>query len=573
MQSYRFLLYILLISFIIFFPVKTEGADLILINGTVWTADDDNPWSEAIAIRGNRIIAAGSNDEIEQYKNTSTEMIDLEGKFVVPGFIDNHTHFNRAGELILGINLLDVSDTEEFIERICGAHERLPEGAWILGGDWGAYEDWELGDAGAGNGRVQEGTERFTPHRDLIDSITEERGVLLSRWDRSEYLANAYALQKSGLSCDEQVDGLVCENGSPTGIITGKALEQVRDVIPEKSFEQRVAEAHAALERLRGFGVTGIHDITTPEQMKVFQYLRDNDELTTRVYARPTLDKWEQLAAVGITHGFGDDYLKIGGLKGFVDGIMGNSTAQFYEPFDHNNEFGIWRDMMYPENNMQRLIIEADAAGLVPQIHAIGDRAIDSLLTMYEHTIAVNEQRERRFRIIHTQHLRDAPVADRIAENNIIAEMQPYHAIDDMRWMEERIGDRARWAYAFRTLHDAGVLLSFGSDWPGTSASWYPANPLPGIYAAVTRKTIDGTPEGGWYPEERIDVETALQAYTINNAYAAFEEDVKGSITPGKLADIVVLDRNIFEIDPMEIKDVNVTMTVLGGKVIFMRGK
>ncbi len=571
MHAHQLIILFILYSMLFVLSAAADDADMILINGTVWTADNEKLWTEAIAVRGDRIIAAGNNEEMEQYKNVNTEVIDLGGRFVVPGFIDNHTHFNRAGELIFGINLLDVADTGEFIDRVRGAHDRLPEGAWIHGGDWGAYEDWEMGEVGTRENNNRDNKERFTPHREMIDSITVDRGVLLSRWDRSEYLANAYALQKANLSCDDPVEGLVCKNGSPTGIVTGDALEKVRGVIPQKKFEQRLAEARAALERLRKFGVTGIHDITTPEQMKVFQYLRDNGELTTRVYARPTLDKWKELAAVGITHGFGDEYLKIGGLKGFVDGIMGNSTAQFYEPFDHNNEFGIWRDMMYPENNMQQLIIDADAAGLVPQIHAIGDRAIDSLLTMYEYAVEVNEPRDRRFRIIHTQHLRDASVADRIAENDIIAEMQPFHAIDDMRWMEERIGGRARWAYAFRTLHDAGVMLSFGSDWPGTSASWYPADPLLGIYAAVTRKTVEGTPGGGWYPEERIDVETALRAYTINNAYAAFEEAIKGSISPGKLADIVVLDRNIFEIDPMEIKDAQVTMTVLGGEVIYVK--
>ena len=276
--------------------------------------------------------------------------------------------------------------------------------------------------------------------------------------------------------------------------------------------------------------------------------------------------------------------LKIGGLKGFVDGIMGNSTARFYEPQLHSAKRGEWRDStntsatsgpgsgMMPPGNMERLIMGADSTGHWPQIHAIGDHAIDTLLTLYEKAIETNGPKERRLRIIHSQVLRDSSVARRYARNNIIAEVQPYHAIDDMRWMEERIGERSRWAYAFRTLANAGVMLSFGSDWPGTNASWYTSDPLKGIYAAVTRQTLDGNPAGGWYPEERVDVETALRAYTINNAWAAGEEAIKGTIAPGKLADLAVLDRNLFTIPAAQIKDARVVMTILGGRIIHDAG-
>lgn len=548
-----------------------QPADILLRNGIIWTADTTQPFAEAVAIRGNTIIAVGSTENLNRYAGGQTAIIELDGRFVTPGFIDNHTHFNQAGALLLGINLLDASDTETLIARVREAKYRLPDGAWILGGDWGAYEDWLLGSPGDTDDVAER--ERFVPHRDMIDSLTTGTAVLLSRWDRSQYLANRKALQLAGLSCDRPAEGLVCIDGRATGIVTDEALRKVLDVVPEKSFEQRLMEARVALERLRMFGVTGIHDITPPSQFPVYEYLRDNGELTCRIYTRPTLDKWKQLADVGIGHGFGDEYLKIGGLKGFVDGIMGNSTAQFYEPFEHTGGYGIWREMMNPPGNMQQLIIDADAAGHWPQIHAIGDRAIDTLLTMYEKAIEVNDERDRRFRIIHSQHLRDGTVAERYAQNNIIAEMQPYHAIDDMRWMGERIGGRTRWAYAFRTLHDAGVLLSFGSDWPGTNASWYPANPLLGIYAAVVRKTIDGYPDGGWYPQERIDIETALRAYTINNAYAAGEENIKGSISAGKLADIVVLEENLLEIEPARIKDVEVIKTIIGGRIVYDKTK
>lgn len=334
-----------------------------------------------------------------------------------------------------------------------------------------------------------------------------------------------------------------------------------------------------ALAHLAELGVTGIHDITPREQLPVYHELKRRGELLVRVYARPTLDKWDELAAVGIPHGFGDPWLRIGGLKGFVDGIQGNSTARFYEPQLHSGKRGEWRDStntgatsgpgsgMEPPGNMERNLFGADRAGLWPQVHAIGDEAIDTLLTLYEKVMRENPARERRFRIIHSQVLRGAHVAARYARLGVIAEVQPYHAIDDMRWMEERIGSRARWAYAFRTLHDAGVMLTFGSDWPGTNASWYTADPMKILYAAVTRKTLDGRPEGGWFPEERLDLETALRAYTANNAWAEGAETEKGQLTAGRLADFVVLDRDLFRIPPDEIREARALLTVVGGRV------
>ncbi|CAN5706756.1 amidohydrolase [soil metagenome] len=563
--------------------LSAQDADLILTNGRIWTGDEARPWVEAAAVRGDRIMAVGSGAEVQRHQAAGTRVIDLAGRMATPGFIDNHTHFNQAGALLLGINLLDVAEPRLLTRRVREARARLPDGAWITGGDWGAYEAWEQGSTG--QQRVRART-MFVPHRTLIDSITPATGVLLSKWDRSQYLANRFALERAGLSCAQPVGGLVCDRGRPTGIVTGAALARVQSVIPQKSFEQRLMEARVALSHLAELGVTGIHDITPPVQLPVFHALKQSGELTLRVYARPTLDKWDELAAIGIPHGFGDEFLKIGGLKGFVDGIQGNSTARFYEPQLHSGLRGDWRDStntavshgghgsgMMPPGNMERLIMGADLAGQWPQIHAIGDEAIDTLLTLYEKAIRTNPERERRFRIIHSQVIRGAQVADRYRQLGIIAEVQPYHAIDDMRWMEERIGERSRWAYAFRTFHDAGVMLTFGSDWPGTNAAWYTADPMKGIYAAVTRKTLDGEPEGGWFPEERVDVETALRAYTVNNAYAAGEERVKGTIATGMLADFAILERNLFEISPDDIKDVRVVKTIVGGKVVHELGQ
>jgi hypothetical protein len=402
----------------------------------------------------------------------------------------------------------------------------------------------------------------------MIDPVTPDNPALLSKWDRSLFLANARALAAAGAAC--AWEGVECDaGGSPTGRLSPEAARRVEAVIPPKSLEQRLAEGRAALAQLAGFGVTGIHDITTPEQMTAFHELRRRGELTVRVYARPTLDRVEHLVALGIRPGFGDEWLKIGGLKGFVDGIMGNSTARFYEPYLTSGLRGSWRPMMEPPGNMERLLRLADGAGFWPQVHAIGDEAIDTLLDLYEKVMAAGGGRERRFRVIHAQVLRGPEVAARMARLGVIAEVQPYHAIDDMRWMEERIGARARWAYAFKTLQASGVRLSFGSDWPGTNASWYPASPVLGIYAAVTRKTLGGEPPGGWFPEERVDLETALRAYTVNNAWAAGEEAIKGTLAAGKLADLVVLDRDPFGVPTDALKDLEVVMTVAGGRVVY----
>lgn len=533
----------------------TQEATLLLTGARVWTGDPARPWAEAVAVAGETILAVGGAEDVARHRGPGTRVLHLPGRFVAPGFIDNHTHFHRAGALILGVNLLEVSDAAGLAAEVAAARDRLPPGAWIVGGDWGAYD--------------LEST--FRPDRATIDPVTPENPALLSKWNGSLSLANGLALAAAGASCGWP--GVECdEAGRMTGRLDREAAQRVREAMPPKPFEQRLAEARVALERLRGFGVTTIHDITSAEQLAVFQELRRRGELTVRVYARPTLDKWEDLAAVGIRHGFGDEVLKIGGLKGFVDGIMGNFSARFYEPYlisgGTSGERGSWRPMMEPPGNMERMLLGADAAGLWPQVHAIGDEAIDVLLDLYEKVMAQNGPRERRFRVIHAQVLRGPEVARRMAEFGVIAEVQPYHAIDDMRWMEARIGERARWAYAFKTLQDAGVLLSFGSDWPGTNASWYPANPLLGIYAAVTRQTLDGQPAGGWFPQERVDLETALRAYTVNNAWAAGEEDVKGTLAPGKLADLVALDRDPFAVPPAELKDLKVLATVLGGRVI-----
>jgi predicted amidohydrolase YtcJ/uncharacterized protein (DUF1697 family) len=568
------------VAFLCATPLHAQDADLILRNARVWTGDSSRPTAQALAVRGERLIAVGTNGEIDRHRSARTRVIDAAGRFVTPGFIDDHTHFSQAGALLIGANLLDVSSAAPFVARVKAAVGRMSPGAWLTGGDWGAYEDWSASSSGGTPRDTTARRERFSPDRSIIDSISGTTPILLNRWDRSAWVANGLALDRARLSCSSPVQGLECVNGRITGRVADSALARVRRAVGPKTFDQRLREARAAQQHLAELGVTTIHDNTAPSQLPVYTELKRRGELTVRVFARPTLDKWNELAYVGISPGFGDDWIRLRALKGFVDGIQGNSTARFYEPQLHSGKRGEWRDStntgatdgpgsgMEPAGNMERLLFALDSAGWWANVHAIGDHAIDSVLTIMEKVIATNGARERRWRIIHSQVIRNAAVAQRYKRLGIMAEVQPYHAIDDMRWMEERIGERARWAYAFRTFHGAGVPLLFGSDWPGTNASWYTANPLVIIYAAMTRQTLDGKPEGGWFPEQRLDLETSLRSYTVNNAWAEGEEANKGSLSPGKLADFVVIDQDLFAIPAARIKDAKVVLTVVGGRVV-----
>ena len=559
---------------------RAAAPDLILHDARIWTGDDERPWAEAVAVRGERIVAVGADADVLPLGGALTVVRDLEGAFVAPGFIDNHTHFDQAGALLLGINLLEVADAEGLVRAVRETAERLPEGAWMVGGMWGAYEQWARSSTG---GEADTATAApFRPDRSLLDQASPSNPALLWNWDRSQHLANGAALQAVGADC--AWDGVECDAGVPTGRLTRGAADRVRSAIPPKSMEQKLAEARAALADLARHGVTTFFDITPPDQVEVYHLLRTRGELTARVNMRMVLDTWDEMRDAGIREGFGDDWIRYQGLKGFVDGIMGNSQARFYEPYLTTGVRGTWRDATntghvtgqgsgyLPPGNMRALVFGADSAGFNPRVHAIGDEAVDATLDIFEEVARVNGERAgRRFAIIHNQVIRGPETAEREARLGIIAEMQPYHTIDDMRWMEERIGERARWAYAFGTLSKAGVRLSFGSDWPGTNAAWYTVNPLEGMYAAVTRQTLDGTPAGGWYPEEKIDLETALRAYTVNNAWVGMLEDRLGRVREGFLADLAVLDRDPFNVPPTEIKDVRVNLTLVGGRIVYER--
>ncbi len=584
-------------------PVMAQEADLVLRNGVIWTVDDDNPRAEAMASAGDRILYVGSNSGVERFIGGDTEVVDLAGNFVTPGFYDNHVHFESTGRLLYGLNLLDVSDEKSFVARIRDVDERYAPGTWIVGGDWSAYETWAEGDVAEAGREVNPDDlygNLFLPNKGMIDGFTRERPVLVRRFDRKVYMANSAALEQAGIRKGAaDPEGIAVErndDGEPTGALfnpvsgavesTVLVQDNVRElfatIIPAPTRAQRIAETREAWKKMASVGLTSYCDITSnPIYVDIYREMREEDLMTARVRYRPPLDKWNYMAGLGIQIGFGDEWIRFGAVKAWIDGIMGNSSARFYEPYTHNPASrGIWRDIMFPferspekpeemQSRLERLALEADAANIQLTVHAIGDEANGYLMDMLERIIAKNGEKDRRFRLVHAQIMTDRDIK-RGGEMKIVAEVQPYHTSDDMRWMEERIGrERSRGAYAFRRLWDSGATVSFGSDSPGTNASRYYLNPMLGLYAAVTRKTLSGQPEGGWFPQEKITIEQAIKAYTLNTAYAGFEEHLKGSLEAGKLMDFVVLSDNLLTMDPDDIKDVTVLTTVVGGKVVY----
>jgi predicted amidohydrolase YtcJ/quercetin dioxygenase-like cupin family protein len=573
-------------------------ADLVLTNGRVYTLDPERPWAEAVAMQGERILAVGTNAEIGRLAPAATRVIDLRGAFASPGFNDAHVHVDSTGALLIGANLLDVHTEDRLVERIRGAAERLPKGSWILRGDWGAYEKWGAGSAGGGGGAA---AGPFTPDRRMVDPVTPDHPVLISRFDRSMHLANSLALKLAGITETTAAPpgGEIARDtsGRLTGILKGSAFDLVRKAVPQVSFEQRLAQVRAVLQEAREGGVTTVQDLSTPEQVMAYQELRRRGELTLRINIRPQLWFVEQMAALGFSRGFGDDWLRLVGFKAWVDGIMGNSQALFFQPFNHDpRNRGALRHIMFPEGqegaamtmteadhytrfapgNLEKLVKAAAKIGVPPHVHAIGDLGNRILLDVYERVLTEEGlvDKDHRWRVIHAQHVHPDDFA-RFGRLKLVAEVNPYHVADDMRWMEERIGNaRARDAFAFRKLKNAGAVLVFGSDSPGTNAARYYLNPKYGLYAAVTRQTLKGEPKEGWFPDQRLTIEEAIEAYTRGPAWASFEEAQKGTLAAGKLADVAVFDTNLVEAgraDPAALLKAEVLYTIAGGKVVFER--
>src|SRR5215207_5489197 len=533
-------------------------ADLVVVNANVRTMDPKRPDAEAVAVHANRITAVGTSAEVSRLVGPRTRVVDARGALLLPGFNDAHVHFISGGFQLSSVDLRDAATPREFAERIRRFSEKLPKGRWVTGGDWD-HERWPNVNGAAP-----------LPTKELIDAFTPDRAVFVHRLDQHMALANSHTLRLAGVTRDtpDPPGGQIVRDpktGEPTGVLKDAAMSFVWKVAPAPSFEEKLEAVRAATAHAAAHGVTSVQDMSAGDDVGVYQALLERGELKTRVYAVSPLPDWERLKRVGVRRAFGSDALRIGGLKGFSDGSLGSTTALFFEPYlDAPDSAGLPSDEMFPEGAMLKRVIGADAAGLQVMIHAIGDKANDAVLSIFEQVERSNGARDRRFRVEHAQHLRLQEIA-RFGRAHVVASVQPYHCIDDGRWAEKRIGrERAKGTYAFRSLLDAGAVLAFGSDW-----SVAPLDPVLGIYAAVTRRTLDGKNPGGWVPEQKITVEESVRAYTFGSAYAAFAENVKGGITPGKLADLVILDRDIFRIDPAEVEKVKVLLTVMDGRVVY----
>jgi predicted amidohydrolase YtcJ len=528
---------------------------LTIVNARVWTGDRHQPWAEAIGIRGDRVAAVGDTTHLAAHETERT--IDAGGRLLVPGFIDSHVHFLAGGQRLASVQLRDVASREAFVAAIGAYAKTVPPGTWITGGDWD-HERW----GGA------------LPEAAWIDSVTPNNPVWVNRLDGHMALANGAALAAAGVTkrTVEIPGGTIVRSGSgePTGVLKDNAMALVDRHVPPAAPETLDRALDTAMRYVAERGVTSVHHMGTWDDLEVFERAAKKHALRTRIYAAVPLSTWPRLRDVirsgefGGNGGRGDDWLSIGALKGFVDGSLGSHTAAFFEPFsDAPQDRGLF---VNPLETMKDWIVGADAAGLHVVVHAIGDRANHELLNIYQQAIAANGPRDRRFRIEHAQHLapRDIP---RFRELSVLPSMQPYHAIDDGRWAEKVIGaERSRTTYAFRSLKEAGAMMAFGSDWFVA-----PPTPIEGIYAAVTRRTLDDRHPGGWIPDQKIDVETALRAYTEGAAFAEFAEARKGRLAPGFLADLVILDRDLFAIPPETIRDARVTTTVVGGRVVYER--
>jgi predicted amidohydrolase YtcJ len=532
------------------------SADLVLLNGKFWTVNDAQPRAQAVACIGNRIAAVGSNDEIRKWIGPATQVMDLAGKLALPGFNDAHVHFYSGGENLASVQLRHAKSEAEFRDRIAEFAATLPAGRWVTGGGWD-HENW---------------TPARLPTRQWIDAVSAGHPVFVNRLDGHMALANSEALKLAGITREtpDPPGGTIVRDaaGEPTGVLKDAAMNGVNRIIPEPSPEQIAEGLRAAMRYARENGVTSVQDMSaSPDVLSVYQTLLSRGELTLRIYGFQPLASWQRLASVGLRAAFGGDRLQIGGLKGFADGSLGSTTALFFEPYlDAPQTSGLANSQMIPESKMLNNILAADHAGLQVAVHAIGDKANATILGMYEQAAQQGGARDRRFRIEHAQHLRAQDIP-RFGKLRVIASMQPYHAIDDGRWAEKRIGpERAKGTYAFRSLLDSGAVLAFGSDWDVA-----PMQPLMGIYAAATRRTLDDKHPGGWVPEQKISVAEAIRAYTMGSAYASFNEGIKGSIEPGKLADIVVLSDDILAIPPAEIEKTRVAVTIFDGKVIYQR--
>jgi len=530
------------------------SATLIVTNATVYTVDKRQPRGEAVAVIGDRIVAVGSRADVELWRGPQTKVIDAAGKSLLPGFNDAHVHFIQGGAQLEQVQLTDAATPEEFAKRIAAQAKKMSKGEWILGGRWDETK-WPKPEL---------------PTKDLVDPGTGHIPLFVERYDGHEALANSAAMKLAGIDAKtpDVPGGVIMRDasGNPTGVFKDAAMPLIYKAVPPMTHEQRLRAARDAMKHAASLGVTSVQHMN-PESADVAAYseLAEKGELTTRIYAVPMETDWRDQAKVGIRRAWGSSLLRLGAVKGYADGSLGSRTAYMFEPFtDDPGNRGLLSDEMHPPSAMRDRLMQADAAGLQLRIHAIGDRGISMILDIFAEIEKEHGYHDQRFAIEHAQHMAQKDF-ERFAKLHVVASLQPYHAIDDGRWAEARLGhERARYSYAWRSFLDHGVTLAFGTDWPVA-----PLDPMLGLYAAVTRATLNGKNPGGWIPEEKITLPEAIEAYTMAAAFAEFQEREKGTITPGKLADMVILSDNIFDLKPEAIRNAKVKTTILGGKVIY----
>jgi predicted amidohydrolase YtcJ len=530
---------------------STADATGAVVHARVWTGDRRHPWAEAVAWRGERIVAVGSDVEIARRLAPGVTPLDAHGAMAVPGFTDSHVHFVTGGAALTAVQLHEARSKADFVAGIAAYVRTVPRGTWILGGRWD-HTLW--------GGEL--------PERGWIDAVTPDNPVWVERVDGHMALANGAALRAAGVTRDTKdvPGGTIVRDaqGEPTGILKDNALDLVERAIPQMPAEIADRALDAATAYAASNGVTSVTSMGTWEDLATYARARARGALRTRVYAVVPLATWERLRDEVTAHGRGDAWVHVGGLKGYADGSLGARTASMLAPFSEAQ--GGTGLVVTPEDVLYARVSGADAAGLQVMIHAIGDRANRTVLGVYDRVAREHGARDRRFRVEHAQHLDPADVP-RFGAQGVVASMQPYHCIDDGRWAEGVIGPaRSKTTYAFRTLLDTRAPLAFGSDWPVA-----PATPLEGIYAAVTRRTLDGAHPAGWVPEQKIAVEEALRAYTWGGAYASFEEGEKGTLEPGKLADVTIVDRDLTQAPPESLASAKVVATIVGGRVVFSR--
>lgn len=525
-------------------------ADLV-VYGKVWTGDSAQPLVQAVATRGDTIVALGDSGTVAKLVGKSTTVLSNGTGLVTPGFMDGHVHFLSGGYQLSSVDLRPADSPEDFIARLKAfASERQP-GEWIVGGDWD-HERWPGSPL---------------PRREWIDSVTPNNPVFLSRLDGHMGVANSLALKAAGIDRRTRPipGGTIVKDprtGEPTGVLKDEAMGPVYGVIPEGTAAQDDAAVARAMSFANSKGVTAVAAVSSPwNEVAALKRARAAGTLTLRMALFPGLAGWHRVADSLAANGPGDDWIRVAGVKGFIDGSLGSTTALFFDPYE--DEPGTAGLLVTPEDSLRRWIGSADSAGLQVVVHAIGEKANALVLDIYDSVAKAHGPRDRRFRIEHAQHMRPEDVS-RMASQRVIASMQPYHAIDDGRWAGKRLGSRVVNSYVFRSMLDRGVTLAFGSDW--TVA---PIDPLLGIYAAVTRRTLDGKNPGGWIPEQKISVQQALESYTRGNAYGVYAEGSRGILKAGYRADLVLLDQDLFTIPAEALETAQVRATVVGGKVVY----